>query len=319
MLAPRSRCSFCSWRTPRWGGSYTSRGQTHDGCDTRSCSSGWSLWYPARSAYIPLPKCRCGDSGRAATECHCHYRHQASATTQCCRDPAWRGSATAVGCGFSTGRQGATGCRWFPGVVPWLRGPPGCNGISASLRSTWHRSLQQRHLWWASDPYRGSTASSISPCPRSTMPPDDWPHGSAVHSTTWRSNSCTPHEDHAGTRAVVPHRSRRCTERCHGFYCEGSENGRQAHPWWSGWWSGWQVHLVAATSSTPRSSRRRGWNRKVTGFGNWKATRVEVEGDEGWSWWRGLKLKATRDEVGDKDWSWSRRRGLKVEEGTSAM
>jgi hypothetical protein len=26
--------------------------------------------------------------------------------------------------------------------VPWLWGPPGCNGTSASLKSTWHRSLQ---------------------------------------------------------------------------------------------------------------------------------------------------------------------------------
>jgi hypothetical protein len=29
---------------------------------------------------------------------------------------------------------------------------------------------------------------------------------------TWRSDSCTPHEDHAATRAVVPHRSCRCAE-----------------------------------------------------------------------------------------------------------
>jgi hypothetical protein len=30
------------------------------------------------------------------------------------------------------------------------------------LRSTWHHSLQQRHLRWASDPYRGFAASSTS-------------------------------------------------------------------------------------------------------------------------------------------------------------
>jgi hypothetical protein len=28
----------------------------------------------------------------------------------------------------------------------WLRGPSGCNDTSASLISTWHWSLQQRHL-----------------------------------------------------------------------------------------------------------------------------------------------------------------------------
>jgi hypothetical protein len=90
-----------------------------------------------------------------------------------------------------------TGRRWFPGVVPWLRGPPGCNGTSASLKSTWHRSLKQRrHLRWASNPYRGSAASSTSPSPRSTMPLNDWPRGSAAQSTTWHSDSCTPHEDH---------------------------------------------------------------------------------------------------------------------------
>jgi hypothetical protein len=58
------------------------------------------------------------------------------------------------------------------------------------------------------------------------MPSDDWPHGSAAQSTTWRSDSCTPHKDHAVTRAVVPHQSRRCAERCCKFYCKGSENGR---------------------------------------------------------------------------------------------
>jgi hypothetical protein len=52
------------------------------------------------------------------------------------------------------------------------------------------------------------------------MPPDDWPRGSAAQSTTWHSYSCTPHEDHATTRAVVPHRSCRCAVRCHKFYCE---------------------------------------------------------------------------------------------------
>jgi hypothetical protein len=25
--------------------------------------------------------------------------------------------------------------------MPWLWGPPGCNGTSASLKSTWHCSL----------------------------------------------------------------------------------------------------------------------------------------------------------------------------------
>jgi hypothetical protein len=35
------------------------------------------------------------------------------------------------------------------------------------------------------------------------MPQDDWPRGSAAQSTTWRSNSCTPHEDHTTTRAVA--------------------------------------------------------------------------------------------------------------------
>jgi hypothetical protein len=115
--------------------------------------------------------------------------------------------------------------------VPRLRGPPGCNGTSTLLRSTWHRSLQQRHLRWASDPYRGFTTSSTSPCPRSTMPPDDWPRSSTAQSTTWHSDSCTHHEDHAVTHAIVPHRSCRCTGRCYKFYCEGSENGKRAHPW----------------------------------------------------------------------------------------
>jgi hypothetical protein len=45
------------------------------------------------------------------------------------------------------------------------------------------------------------------------MPPDDWSRGSAAQSTTRRSDSCTPHEDHAATHVVVPHRSRRCTRR----------------------------------------------------------------------------------------------------------
>jgi hypothetical protein len=142
MLVPASRCSSCWRRTPRWGGIYASRGRTHDECDTRRCSSGWSLWYPACSAYIPLPKCRCGDSGLVATECRRRRRHQARTTTQFCRDPAWWGSAAAAGCGSSTGHQGAKGCHWFPRMVPWLRGLPGCNGTSASLKSTWHRSLQ---------------------------------------------------------------------------------------------------------------------------------------------------------------------------------
>jgi hypothetical protein len=59
----------------------------------------------------------------------------------------------------------------------------------------------------------------------------------------------------------------------------------------------------------------------VMWFGNWKVTRVEVDGDEGGSWRWGMKLKATRDEVGEGDegWSWRRRRGLKDEEGASAM
>jgi hypothetical protein len=30
------------------------------------------------------------------------------------------------------------------GAVPRLRDPPGCNSTSALLRSTWHRSFQQR-------------------------------------------------------------------------------------------------------------------------------------------------------------------------------
>jgi hypothetical protein len=157
MLAPTSSCLSC-WRcTPQRGGIYASRGRTHEGCDTQRCSIGWSFWYPTRSAYIPLPKCRCGDSRRAAIECRRRRRHQASTTTQCCRDPAWRGSAAAAGCGSSTDRQGATVRRWFPRVVSWLRGLPGCNSTSASLKSTCYKSLQQRrHLRWASDPYRGS-------------------------------------------------------------------------------------------------------------------------------------------------------------------
>jgi hypothetical protein len=145
---------------------------------------------------------------------------------------AWRGSAAAAGCGSSTGRQGAMGRRWFPGVVPWLRGPSGCNGTSASLKSTWHRSLQQRrYLRWASDSYRGSAASSTSPFPQSTMPPDDWPRGSAAQTTTWHSDSCMLNEDHTATRAVVPHRSCRCVGKCCRFYCEGLENGKRPHPW----------------------------------------------------------------------------------------
>jgi alkylated DNA repair dioxygenase AlkB len=64
--------------------------------------------------------------------------------------------------------------------VPWLQGPPGCNGTSASLRITWHQSLGQRHLRWASDPYRGSSTSSTSPSPRSTMPKDDYPRRSTA-------------------------------------------------------------------------------------------------------------------------------------------
>jgi hypothetical protein len=76
-------------------------------------------------------------------ECRRHRcRHQASTTTQCFRDPAWWGSVAAAGCGSSTDRQGATGRRWFPRVVPWLRSPLGCNGTSTSLKSTWHWSLQ---------------------------------------------------------------------------------------------------------------------------------------------------------------------------------
>jgi hypothetical protein len=161
---------------------------------------------------------------------------------------AWWGSAAATGCGSSTGRQGVTGRRWFPGVVPWLRGPPGCNGTLASLNSTWHQSLQQqRHLRWASDPYQGSATSSTSPSPRSTMPLDDWPRGSAAQSTTWHSDSCTPHEDHAATHVVVPHRSCRCTGRWCIFYCEGLENGKRPHPWWSGWWSWWEVHFGSSS------------------------------------------------------------------------
>jgi hypothetical protein len=164
MLAPTSRCSSCWRHTPRRGGSYASRGRTHDERDTR---------YPACSAYIPLPKCKCGDSVRVATECRRRRRHQASTTTQCCREPAWWGSTAVIGCGSSIVHQRVTGHRLFPRVVPWIRGPPGCNGTSASLRSTWHRSLHLQHLRLASDPYWGFTASSISPSPRSTVPPDD--------------------------------------------------------------------------------------------------------------------------------------------------
>jgi hypothetical protein len=129
-----------------------------------------------------------------------------------------------------------------------------------------------------------------------------WPRGSAAQSTTWRSNSCTLDENYTVTHAVVPHRSRRCTGRCHRFYCRGSENGRRAYPWWSGWWSGWKVHLAAAASSTPRASRRRGGNRKVTGFENRKATRIEVQGDEGWSWRRVMKLAMRIKVEGDEGW-----------------
>jgi hypothetical protein len=51
------------------------------------------------------------------------------------------------------------------------------------------------------------------------MPSDDWPHGSASQSTTWRSDSCTPDEDHAAAHVVVPHWNRRCTGRYRKFYC----------------------------------------------------------------------------------------------------
>jgi hypothetical protein len=53
--------------------------------------------------------------------------------------------------------------------------------------------------------------------------------------------------------------------------------------------------------------KENGWNSTSTGFGIWMATRVEVGGDEGWSWQGGLKLK--RDGVGDENWSWRSERG----------
>jgi hypothetical protein len=176
------------------GGSYAFRGRTNDGCDTQHYSSGWSLWYPIRSTYILLPKCRGRDSGQVATESR--WCHQASTTTQYCRDPCWRGSAAPAACGSSTARRGVMGRCWFPRAMSW------------------------------------------PPSPQSIMPSKDWPRGSATQSTTWCSDSCTPDENHTATYAVVPHRSRRCVVRCRKFYCEGSENGRRAHPSWSGWWSG---------------------------------------------------------------------------------
>jgi hypothetical protein len=55
--------------TPRRGGSYTSRGRTHDGCDGDAVVDDVFGIRPV------------GDSGQAATECHRRHRHQASTTT----------------------------------------------------------------------------------------------------------------------------------------------------------------------------------------------------------------------------------------------
>jgi hypothetical protein len=65
----------------------------------------------------------------------------------------------------------------------------------------------------------------------------------------------------------------------------------------------WMMILVTSSSSnssikhTAAAIKENGCNNTATtGFGIWMATRVEVGGDEGWSWQGGLKLK--RNEVG---------------------
>jgi hypothetical protein len=184
MLAPTFRYSSCWRRTPRRGGIYACRGRTHDGCDARRCSSGWSLWYSSYSTYISLPKCRCGDSGWAATDCrHCRvikpvppHNVVEILLDEVAQPPqvgvlplAVRGDGPLLISWSSAMASGSAGLQRYFNIAKKYLAPESSSAASPmSFR-----------------PLSGSAASSTSPSPRSTMPPDDLPCGSAAQSTTW--------------------------------------------------------------------------------------------------------------------------------------